>query len=69
MGKRIKQPSRTVGRYVLKKTRKPEEIGDYVITSEDITTMAMQQGGNEMLEALDGLSTIIKGKDELENER
>lgn len=56
----------TEGRYTLNKTRKKEE---YVITSNDIKEMAMQQEGNKILDVLNNLSTILKGKEPVEIER
>ena len=64
--RKIGKIQETKGRYTLNKTRKKEE---YVITSNDIKEMAMQQEGNKILDVLNDLSTIIKGKEQVEIER
>lgn len=66
MRKNIKGTHKTEGKYTLKKTREKE---DYVITSSDIKEMAMQQEGNKILDVLDGLSNILRGKETVQQER
>lgn len=66
MRKNIKGTHKMKGKYTLKKTREKE---DYVITSSDIKEMAMQQEGNKILDVLDGLSNILRGKETVQQER
>ncbi len=64
--RKIKQAQRTNGKYTLNKNKRRE---NYIITSEDIKEMAMQQEGNKILDVLDGLTEIVRGKEPVQIER
>lgn len=66
MKKGIKDIRKTKGNYSLKKTRQNEP---YIITGEDIKELAMLQEGNKILDILDELTVILRGKEIAEPER
>lgn len=63
MKENIKGIRKNQGNYILHKNRNKD---NFVITSAELASLAKEQEGNKILEALNNLKIALRGREELE---